>query len=276
MKKPQPPEKKDSRRGEDNPSQFPRIKQVFAILKQSQDDPNPNKTYPTKGEIARMIQGNDPKRLSDDTIGRIFDMMRDDFHLPVDFIPARKGHGFTEPVAGFPLDAITEDQVYALIQSVQMLGVHRQSKVYRDLRKLVAKACLGITLKLGIDFADIEKALSFHVVGFDTPPPIDPDLFKQVVRAILQKQEVKLEHRSVKRRGEVKRKVVEPLHLAIINHAPYLFHYEFAPAAFGIGVRGGLRERMRVLGKVMRGCMVERPRVQQARSRRTEWILNYH
>jgi len=124
------------------------------------------------------------------------------------------------------LDVISEDQVYALIQSVQMLGVHRQSAVYRELRKLVEKACLGITLKLGLSFADIEAALSFHVVGFDTPPPIDPDLFKAVIRAVLQKQEVKLEHRSVKRRGEVKQKTVEPLHLAIINHAPYLFHYD--------------------------------------------------
>src|SRR5215207_290149 len=226
MKKPESPKKKDSRRGEDNPSQFPRIQKVFAIMKRNQDDPNPNKTFPTKHGFARLIQGNDPEPLSDDTIGRIFDMMRDDFNLPVDFIAARKGHGFTEPVAGFPLDVISEDQVYALIQSVQMLGVHRQSAVYRELRKLVEKACLGITLKLGLSFADIEAALSFHVVGFDTPPPIDPDLFKAVIRAVLQKQEVKIEHRSVKRRGEVKQKTVEPLHLAIINHAPYLFHYD--------------------------------------------------
>jgi predicted DNA-binding transcriptional regulator YafY len=226
MKKPHAPKKKDSRRGEENPSQFPRMQKVFAIMKRNQDDPNPNKTFPTKSEFARLIQGNDPKPLSDDTIGRIFDMMRDDFNLPVDFIPTRKGHGFTEPVAGFPLDVITEDQVIGLIQSVQMLGAHRQSKVYRELRKLVEKACLGITLKLGLSFADLEAALSFHVVGFDTPPPIDPDLFKAVIRAVLQKQEVRLEHRSVKRRGEVKQKTVEPLHLAIINHAPYLFHYD--------------------------------------------------
>jgi len=104
MKKPQSPKKKDSRRGEDNPSQFPRIQKVFAIMKRNQDDPNPNKTFPTKHGFARLIQGNDPEPLSDDTIGRIFDMMRDDFNLPVDFIAARKGHGFTEPVAGFCLD----------------------------------------------------------------------------------------------------------------------------------------------------------------------------
>ena len=46
------------------------------------------------------------------------------------------------------------------------------------------------------------------------------------MRAILQKQQVTLEHRSVKRRGEVKQKIVEPLHLAMINHALYLWHYD--------------------------------------------------
>jgi predicted DNA-binding transcriptional regulator YafY len=50
------------------------------------------------------------------------------------------------------------------------------------------------------------------------------------MRAILQKQEVHLEHRSVKRRGEVKQKTVEPLHLSMINHALYLWHYDPALA----------------------------------------------
>ena len=52
MKKPQPPKKKDSRRGEDNPSQFPRMQKIFAIMKRNQDDPNPHKTYPTKHGFA--------------------------------------------------------------------------------------------------------------------------------------------------------------------------------------------------------------------------------
>jgi predicted DNA-binding transcriptional regulator YafY len=87
-------------------------------------------------------------------------------------------------------------------------------------------ACLGICFALNIDFEDIEDALSFHLVGFDAPAPVDPELFKLAMRAILQKQEVTLEHRSVKRRGEVKQKTIEPLHLAMINHALYLFHYD--------------------------------------------------
>jgi len=41
MKKPQPPKKKDSRRGKDNPSQFPRMQKIFAIMKRNQDDPEP-------------------------------------------------------------------------------------------------------------------------------------------------------------------------------------------------------------------------------------------
>jgi hypothetical protein len=77
-----------------------------------------------------------------------------------------------------------------------------------------------------VEFEDIEEALSFHLVGFDAPAPVDPELFKQAMRAILQKREVTLEHRSVKRRGEVKQKRVEPLHLAMINHALYLWHYD--------------------------------------------------
>jgi hypothetical protein len=55
---------------------------------------------------------------------------------------------------------------------------------------------------------------------------VEPELFKVAMRAILQKQEVTLEHRSVKRRGEVKQKTIEPLHLAMINHALYLWHYD--------------------------------------------------
>ena len=88
------------------------------------------------------------------------------------------------------------------------------------------RACLGICFALNLDFEDIEAALSFHVVGFDAPAPVDPELFKQAMRAILQKQEITLEHRSVKRRGEVTQKKVEPLHIAMINHALYLWHYD--------------------------------------------------
>jgi hypothetical protein len=107
-----------------------------------------------------------------------------------------------------------------------MLGIHRGSKAFADIRKAVKRACLGITLALGLEFEEIEEALSFHVMGFDAPAPVDPELFKAAMRAILNRREVRLEHRSAKRPGEVRECVVQPLHLGMINHALYLWHYD--------------------------------------------------
>jgi predicted DNA-binding transcriptional regulator YafY len=207
---------------EEYSARIPRARQVFALFLRNQNEAK--RKFPTNAEIGKALQPDDP--LGQAAVRAILDMMRDDLGMPVDYVEERGGHGFTEPVAGFPLDAISEEQAYYLIQSVQMLGVHRHSKMFADIRNAVKRACLGICFALNIDFEDIEEAISFHVVGFDAPAPVDPELFKQAMRAILQKQEVTLEHRSVKRRGEVKRKTVEPLHLAMINHALYLWHYD--------------------------------------------------
>jgi predicted DNA-binding transcriptional regulator YafY len=228
-----------SGRKEENSAQMPRIRVLFALFRQNQNERNPRKRFPTVKEIGAIL---DPDRpLSANTVRNILAMMRDDFGLPVDFIPARGGHGFTEPVAGFELDAISEEQVYYLIQSVQMLGIHRRSKAFADIRKAVKRACLGITLALGVEFEEIEEALSFHVLGFDAPAPVDPEQFKAAMRAILNRREVRLEHRSAKRPGEVRERVVQPLHLAMINHALYLWHYDPDVRA-GRAVRAGQAE----------------------------------
>ena len=218
--------KADDQRGKENAALLARIDKVFAQMFRQQEYP-PGKAFMTLKEFIVLVCGSLKKdQISESSMRRVFDVMRDTFNLPVDWIPARKGHGFTEPVAAFSLDAVSEEQVYALVQSVQMLRVHRESKALNQLRRVVKKACFGITLRLGVEFEEIEEALSFHLVGFDAPAPVDPDMFKVAMRAILQKQEVRLEHRSVKRRGEVKQKTVEPLHLAMINQGLYLFHYD--------------------------------------------------
>jgi predicted DNA-binding transcriptional regulator YafY len=227
----------DEHRGKENAALLARIDKAFAQMFRQQEYP-PGKRFMTLKEFIVLVSGTHPEdQISESSMRRVFAVMRDTFNLPVDWIPARKGHGFTEPVAAFSLDAVSEEQVYALVQSVQMLRVHRDSKAVSQLRRVVKKACFGITLRLGVEFEQIEQALSFHLVGFDAPAPVDPALFKAAMRAILQKQEVRLEHRSVKRRGEVKQKTIEPLHLAMINHALYLFHYD-PEVGRGAEVRG--------------------------------------
>jgi predicted DNA-binding transcriptional regulator YafY len=218
--------KSNDQRGKENAALLARIDKAFSQMFEQQSYP-PNKRFMTLKEFIVLVSGTDPEdQISESSMRRVFEVMKTTFNLPVDWIPSRHGHGFTEPVAAFSLDAVSEEQVYALVQSVQMLKVHRASKALNQLRRVVKKACFGITLRLGVEFEEIEEALSFHLVGFDAPAPVEPELFKQAMRAILQKREVRLEHRSVKRRGEVKQKTVEPLHLAMINHGLYLFHYD--------------------------------------------------
>ena len=105
---------------EEYSARIPRARQVFAMFLQNQNHPNPAKKFPTNAEIGKALQPDKP--LGTAAVRAILDMMRDDLGMPVDYIEEREGHGFTEPVAGFPLDAISEEQAYYLIQSVQMLG----------------------------------------------------------------------------------------------------------------------------------------------------------
>ena len=114
---------------------IPRARQVFAMFLQNQNHPNPAKKFPTTAEIGKALQPDEP--LGTAAVRSILDMMRDDLGMPVDYVEEREGHGFTEPVAGFPLDAISEEQAYYLISSVQMLGVHRHSQVYAEIRTAV-------------------------------------------------------------------------------------------------------------------------------------------
>lgn len=228
------PERKPARgskagRQVEHAEDLPRIRVLFAVFKRNQDHPRADKRFPSIKEIGALL---DPERpLGEGAVRRVLTLMKADFGLPVDFVPERGGHGFTEPVAGFPLDAISEEQVYYLIQSLQALSLQRNHKAYAELRRCFRKACLGINLALGFDFQEMEKAISFHVVGFGGPAHVDPALFKAAIRAILRNKEVRLVHHSAKRPGETKVKVIHPLHVSMINHALYLWHYDPSVAA---------------------------------------------
>jgi hypothetical protein len=126
--------KNNGKRGikEESTARIPRVRVLYSLFLQNQMDGV--KKYPTNAEIGRILDPVQPLKV--DAVRAVLAMMRDDLALPVDFIREKDGHGFTEPVAGVPLDAVTEEQAYALIQSVQMLGVHRQSKAYAELRSI--------------------------------------------------------------------------------------------------------------------------------------------
>ena len=88
------PPKPSAKRGqkEEYSAPIPRVRQVFALMLQNQKE-NKQK-FPTNADIGQALQPDAP--LGEDAVRAILDMMRDDLGMPVDYIAARKGHGFTE------------------------------------------------------------------------------------------------------------------------------------------------------------------------------------
>jgi proteasome accessory factor B len=179
------------------------------------------RNWPTYAELSRKT--GIPLR----SLERIIETMRDVWKMPIGKQPGHNGGiGYTEKVTHFPLLTLSETQVAVLAFAQQLMGLFADTPFYDAFRDVMRKAIANTDAEFAEVFAQFQEAVSFHTIGYAAPATPDPRLIAQFTRAVVERRELVLEHKSAKPGAQAKRVTIHPRHVANVNHAWYVWFDE--------------------------------------------------
>lgn len=171
---------------------------------------------PNRRKLSEVLE------ISQKTVQRDIDFMRDQLALPIEYDEKNFGYRYTEPVLEFPSMQITEGELLAMFIAhkamVRFKGSPLESKVSSVLEKL------GRTLPDKVSFSpsELEQGFSMRERGTSLR---DEGIFSELTRAVLKRLEVEFEYCKLTSTRYEKRSV-QPLHLACIEGLWYLFAHD--------------------------------------------------
>jgi proteasome accessory factor B len=162
--------------------------------------------------------------VSDKTIQRDLEFMRDQLNLPIAYDATRHGYHYTEEVAGFPSVQVTEGEMMALFVAQKTLSQYRGTPFEKPLAGAFRKMTEGLKDQVSFNIPDWEAFYSFRSAGV---PVADLALFETLSRALRDAVRVRFLYRKL-RSTEAEERTVEPWHLACVEQQWYLFGRDLA------------------------------------------------
>lgn len=159
------------------------------------------------------------------TVLRYIEAMQTRFKMPVAFVKARGGYGYTEKVTQFPFAALSRGELLVVCAAFQSLEAYDNTPYYAKVRPLVRKLTAQLSQNLDVDLKHMRACLSFRAGGYQAP--VDLEIFETIVRSTLNRELVEFDYRKLTRTADStvsgpEHRRVEPLHVICWDHAWYL------------------------------------------------------
>jgi proteasome accessory factor B len=160
--------------------------------------------------------------LSEKSIRRDIEFMRDRLNLPIEFDPRKGGFVYTQSVDAFPSVQISEGELFALLVAERALQQYRGTSFERPLISAIRKLQQSLPDTISLDFAQVEQAISFRTRA---EPIVNLGIFDKLAKATSAQNQIEI---TYKKPGQDKpeARVVDPYHLANINGEWFLFAYD--------------------------------------------------
>lgn len=183
--------------------------------------------YPNAAKLAREIE------VSDKTIYRDLEFMRDRLDLPLNFDPHRNGFYYEGEVGNFPTMQISEGELFALVVAEKALQQYRGTNFEKPLLSAIRKMERALPDTISVNLADLGQTISFRTRA---EPILNLEVFQVLAKGAAERRQLELEYRKPGQKPEVR--TVDPYHLANINGEWFLFAFDqarkdirtFAPA----------------------------------------------
>ena len=156
--------------------------------------------------------------VSQKTIQRDIDYLRDSLHAPIDYDREKKGFYYTTAQWFMPSISVSEGDLVSILVAEKALEQYRGTPIAKELERVFSK----ITDLLP-DKITIRPELIFNKFSFTTPPTraIDMETWSTVVRGLVNQKLLRMNYKAVKE--GVAQWVVAPLHMANLQGEWYLF-----------------------------------------------------
>ncbi|MCC5845541.1 MAG: WYL domain-containing protein [Verrucomicrobia bacterium] len=167
--------------------------------------------YPNCAQFAKKWE------VSSKTIQRDIDFLRDRMGAPIEYDPHRHGYYYREETFMLPALQLKEGELVSLLLAARALKAYQGTPVAESLTRIFEKLSNLLPDSIHIRPEDL-----FSRFTFVAPPsmPIEPEIWRDVVRALQTRHMLKIEYKSAK---GVKQANVSPVHLANLQGDWYLF-----------------------------------------------------
>jgi predicted DNA-binding transcriptional regulator YafY len=172
--------------------------------------------YPSVPVLAEQLE------VSQKTIHRDLEFMRDRLQLPLEFDRLRVGWHYTQEVSAFPTMQITEGELFALVVAEKALQQYRGTSFEQPLLSALKKMQKALPETISVDLAELERTISFTT---RVEPLLDLAVFDKLTKATANRQQLELCYRKPGQR-QPETRIVDPYHLANINGEWFLFAFD--------------------------------------------------
>jgi predicted DNA-binding transcriptional regulator YafY len=158
--------------------------------------------HPNSDKLAASLE------VTQRTIQRDIEYMRDMYGAPIEYSPAH--HGFFYSEANFYLKSVpvTEGELFSIALFDQLLSQYRQTPLEADLRNIFNKIIQCLPDNVDVDANFLTSQMSFIP---DNAGLIDRKAFKTVFTALKQKQTIQFDYRSLDQ-TKYTRRSADPYH----------------------------------------------------------------
>jgi len=173
--------------------------------------------YPNKPWLARHFE------ISERTIERDFQQMRDQLHLRPIYDRKRNGFYYADDPPCPPDLVITEGDFFHLAIARFAIEAQRGLNFEASMRHTFDKFAQHLDARLNATIDGLRAIISFQPSGF--PAPVDPKIFDAVHVATAARRELQLMYQKPED-AKPRLRTLEPLHLTVYNQAWYFLARE--------------------------------------------------
>jgi proteasome accessory factor B len=200
------------------PSKTPRsgetrrpIERIFRIHEQVQRG-----RFPNCRKLAEKIN------VTQKTMQRDINFMRDDLGLPIEYDPVRHGYYYTQPVGEFPLLEMSVEDAVALFLARQALTPLENSPLEATLRESFRRLARSLAGKVCFNWSDIDQAFSVREMGV---AKAEIAVFEKLSRAVLESKVVSFDYRKLSA-TQNERRSMHPYSLVDVSGGWYLIGHD--------------------------------------------------
>jgi predicted DNA-binding transcriptional regulator YafY len=183
-------------------------------------------------ELAEMIrEGRQPVNclilsrlweVSQKTVQRDIDFLRDQLHAPLDYDRLRKSYFFTEPTWSMPALVVSEGEILAVLLGARVLEQYHGTPVARQLGQIFEKLA-----ELLPDKVRIRPEQMFNRFSFRCPPAraVTPENWSAVIRGLCEQRTLRMFYRKADMApaAPAREYLFNPYHVANLQGEWYVF-----------------------------------------------------
>lgn len=194
-----------------SPLSRPPLERMLLLHKLMRDN-----TYPNCRMLSKKIE------VSEKTIQRDIDFMKDRMNLPIEYDQYRYGYFYSKPVSAFPTMHVTEGEMVALYIARKAMELYKGTPFEKSLKVAFEKICSNLTDLVSFSWGDWDGAVSFKPMG---KAELNESIFLAVTKSILARRQLEFEYKKLGA-SKFEKRTVHPYHTACIDNQWYLFAYD--------------------------------------------------